>query len=278
MHRLTRGSDRLLDALLGTVSLPSLWIPSLVLLLPTLVLQVAAPTYLRTRLSPSPFFVIAGALLLVLLTQIALPTTIALVHRRRTGARIPGALSLFRLSFGVGVRTFLGLIAGVVPGLWLQARYAFAPILEGRGNDALRASTVAAKPVSSTLILLSLAALLASLLGQSLVAVLNESLGVVHAIGNADGRTIFALDYPAHVLTTFVAYFTAAFALTLQAVGVSVVYETAAQPVGVSASEPTRSVVTGRRTLAVRLAQSAAVLTVLAGLVAAVYKVQQHFG
>ena len=280
-HRQTGRSNRLLDALLVTVSQPSLWIPGLVLLIPTLALQVAAPTYLRTRLSPSPFFVIAGALLLVLLTQIALAATIALVHARRCGAPRPDTLAMLRLSSRIGIRTFLGLIFGIVPGLWLQARYAFAPLIysgDAREPDPLPASAVATKPVRNELLLMSFLALLASLLGQSLVAVLNEGLGVVHPIGTVKGRTLFALNYPAHVVTSVVAYGTAAIALTLQAVGTSVVYEAAVPSVTKSDSTPTRSVVADCRPLAGRLVQSAAVLAVLAGLVATLYKVQQHLG
>jgi hypothetical protein len=264
---------QLLDTLRITLSRPSLWVPSLLVLLPTLALQIAAPTYLRTRLSPSPYFVVAGGLLLVLLTQVGLPAAIALVHARRTGASRPDMRALLSVSVRVGVRTFLGLIAGAIPGLWLQARYAFASLCDAC-DEPLAASATATKPAARELLLLSFVALLASLLGQSLVAVVNESLGVVHAIGTLDGRTVFGLNYPAHIVTTIVAYYTAAFAVTLQAVGTSVVYEAAVEDARTARVRPRFE--PRQRTLAIRLAQSAAVLAVLAGLVATAYKVNQH--
>jgi hypothetical protein len=256
------------------LSQPSLWIPALTLLLPTFALQVAAPTYLRTRLSPSPLFVIAGGLLLVLLTQMALPATIALVHARRTRTAPPDVRALLRLSALVGVRTFLGLIAGVIPGLWLQARYAFAPMLASGRGDALRASGATVTPASNALLMLAALAVLVSLFGQSLVAVLNEALGVVHAVGSVDGRTIFGLNYPAHVVTAVVAHVTAAAALTVQAVGTSVLYEAST---GTATLMPEATApVAARRSAAVRVAQAAAVLALAAGIVATVYKFQQH--
>src|ERR1700741_4286544 len=83
-------------AALSTLTDPSLWRPAVILLLPTLLLQLAAPTYLRTRLSPSPAFVVIGSLALVLLTQLALPAVFALVHARRSSIPPPPVSALTR--------------------------------------------------------------------------------------------------------------------------------------------------------------------------------------
>src|SRR5688572_25704414 len=72
-------------ALRNVFTHPSYWLPVLLLLAPTLVVQLAAPTYLRTRLAPASWTVAAGAVLLVWLAQVALPAACALVHARRVG-------------------------------------------------------------------------------------------------------------------------------------------------------------------------------------------------
>ena len=76
-------------ALRDAFTQPAYWLPALVLMSPALVLQLAAPTYLRTRLAPSAWTVPAGALLIVWLAQVALPAVCALIHRRRR--RLPAA-------------------------------------------------------------------------------------------------------------------------------------------------------------------------------------------
>ena len=125
-------------ALRETATRPTLLVPALVLLLPSVALQLALPTYLRTRLAPSPWTVAAGSVLLVWLNQIALPAVIACVHARRSRemCRLDGAL--LRRCLAVGTRVTLALAAAVVPGVWLQARYAFATLLERDERDVVR--------------------------------------------------------------------------------------------------------------------------------------------
>src|SRR5688572_8079545 len=110
----------LVFSLRTTLSSISLWLPALTLLLPTLLLQLAAPHYLRTRLSPSPWFVVAGSLAILLLTQIAMPAIFAMVHVRRTGSGAPPLIPALRVSARAGTLAFLGLVLGVIPGIWLQ--------------------------------------------------------------------------------------------------------------------------------------------------------------
>ena len=88
-HAPVSASGLLVASLRDTLRSGALWLPALLLLLPTLALQLAAPHYLRTRLSPSPWFVVAGSLTIVLLTQMVMPAIFAMVHARRTGGQSP---------------------------------------------------------------------------------------------------------------------------------------------------------------------------------------------
>ena len=107
---------------------PSYLAPAFLLLAPQLLLQLAAPDYLRTRLAPAAWTVAVGAVLLIWLGQAAVPAICALVHARRTGVRLTNRVSFVRLGTAFATRVTAGLLAGVLPGLWLQARYAFAPL------------------------------------------------------------------------------------------------------------------------------------------------------
>jgi hypothetical protein len=251
----------------------TLWVPALIVLFPTLALQLAAPTYLRTRLSPSPWFVILGSVTLLLMTQIAMPAVFALVHALRTGTRPASPRTLLRVSWQAGVRSFGGLLLGIAPGVWLQARYAFAAMagMTGMPGEEMSASAAATRPVLGRLMVAGTVALIMSALGQSLVAVLNDALGVVSAVGSLQGRTTFALHYPAHVLTTVVAYVCAAGAATLHAVAVSIVreglFETAR--VSVVPSQPATPALP-------RYAVVLTLVVLLAGIAAAAFKIQQH--
>jgi hypothetical protein len=163
---------------------PSYWIPALTLLAPTLVLQLAAPTYLRTRLAPSPWTVAIGAVLLVWLAQVALPLVCLLVHARRARAPQTLDLRLVRLSLVIGTRVTLALAAAVVPGLWLQARYAFAPLLAAQGMSGAASGTLARSQretheARGRLLLVGSVALVVSALGQSAVAALAEAMGTI---------------------------------------------------------------------------------------------------
>lgn len=249
-------------ALRDAFTQPAYWLPALVLMSPALVLQLAAPTYLRTRLAPSAWTVAAGALLIVWLAQVALPAVCALIHRRRR--RLPAAmdLALARLSIGIGTRVTLGLIAGVVPGLWLQAHYAFAP-LSGREHDA--------RSFRSPLLVVGLGALAASILGQSAVAAIAEAMGAITPAHEVHGKTIFQLNLLPHVITTIAAYIWTVATVVVHALCVSVLFDAArgVAPVETSARAPrARAWV-----IAGRLAASA---VAVGALVATVYKIQQH--
>ena len=252
---------------------PSLWIPALILLAPTLAIQLAAPWYLRTRLAPAMWTVALGSLLLIWLAQVAWPAVCVYVQARRTRRRVRVTWPVFAVALSVGTRTTLGLAAGVLPGLWLQARYAFAALVTARegssSSDALRDGIVESTRVRWPLFSLAAAALVVSVLGQSAVAVLAEALGTIRPAGVAEGRTLFVLAYTPHALTSVLAYLTSAFAVTMHAVGVSIMFvEVRGLDVEVAPESPPRIFGVG---LGV-----AASLVVMGALAAAAYKVHQH--
>jgi hypothetical protein len=274
-HPPVSASGLLLASTRDTLRSITLWTPALLLLLPTLALQLAAPRYLRTRLSPSPWFVVAGSFTIVLLTQMVMPAIFAMVHARRTGEQRPALAPTLPLSVRAGTRVFIGLLLGVIPGLWLQARYAFVAMpIESEG---LATSATLTRGRMGKLMLCGTVALIASALGQSVVAVLNEALAVVSPAGSIDGRTVFSLQYGSHAVTTMIAYGCAAGAATLHAVGVSIVRQTVDQ-----ANELPRVNRTMKRAdwpwpaAATRVVIAASIALLIAGLAAAAYKVQQH--
>ena len=274
-HASESASGLLVESLRNTLRSGALWIPALLLLLPTLALQLAAPHYLRTRLSPSPWFVVAGSFTVVLLTQMAMPAIFAMVHARRTGGQRPPLAPTLSLSVRAGTRVFIGLLLGVIPGLWLQARYAFVAMpIESEG---LATSATLTRGRMGKLMLCGTVALIASALGQSVIAVLNEALAVVSPAGTIDGRTVFSLHYGYHAITTMISYGCAAGAATLHAVGVSLVRQTVDQ-----ADELPRVHRTKKRAdwqwpaAANRLVIVASIALLIAGLAAAAYKIQQH--
>ena len=259
----------------STLTQPSLWRPALILLLPTLVLQLAAPTYLRTRLSPSPVFVVIGSLALVLLTQLVLPAVFALVHARRNGRQAPPTPALARASLRAGLRAFLGLVAFVLPGVWLQARYSFAGIYAA-ADDPLRASTIATRRAIWPLTVLVVTALVASLIGQSLVAVLNESLGVIEQ-ASVDGRMVFQLHYLPHAVTSVVAYLWSAATVTFQAIAVSETFDEVEIPAERRHGHRQVTGLASRNRGRDRLIQVVGAIVLACGVAALVYKAQQHF-
>jgi hypothetical protein len=274
VERRPKAAFLLVFALRTTLSSISLWIPALILLLPTLVLQLAVPNYLRTRLSPSPGWVIAGSLALLFLTQIVMPSIFAIVHARRTGQSAPSLLPSLRASIRAGTRSFLGLVLGVIPGIWLQARYAFAAIPTGCPGDGLAWSAERTRGRLGRLMFCGLVAMVASGVAQSLVAVLNDVLGVVTATGSANGRTTFALRYGPHVVTTLLAYVCSAGAATLHAVAVSAIHDEADLE-----SRATPPDFKGHRPAAPATMRRFAIGTSVAlfvGLAAVIYKIHQH--
>ena len=252
----------------------SCWLPALVLLAPTLVLQLGAPTYLRTRLAPAPSTVVAGAILLVWLAQIATPAVCALVHARRAGERRNVDRALVRMSLAIGTRVTVGLAALVLPGLWLQARYAFAPLQTAsrlRGTLA-RSGTNERDAPQISLFLMGGTLLLLSALGQSAIAAIAEALNTITAAGHVNGRTVFELNFFPHALTSLVAYFWSVATLTLYALCVSTLFDEA-RGVARREASPGRA----RRASAwVRVAQATGAAVALGALTAAIYKIQQH--
>jgi hypothetical protein len=243
-----------------TFAHPSYWLPALLLLAPTLVLQLTAPTYLRTRLAPAQWTVALGAVVLIWLSQVAAPAACALVAARRAGMRRTLDWPLVRLSLVIGTRVTLGFAAALVPGFWLQARYAFAPLLP---PDAK------APRASRGLVLAGVVALVASALGQSAIAALAESMNTIVPIGQVNGRTVFELHLLPHVATSIAAYVWNAGTLTFQAVCVSLLFEEARVAV---ALQPAARVAV--RWL--RAAQVTGAVVALGALIAAAYKFQQH--
>ena len=265
------------NALVDTLTHATYWVPALVLLSPTLLLQLAAPTYLRTRLAPAMWTVIVGSALLIWLAQGAWSATCALVHAARS--QTPRVLDrrLLRLSFVIGTRTTLALAAGVLPGLWLQARYAFALLPRSgetdspasRGTDASFRETRAQQ---GRLLLVAGLAFCVSVFGQSAAAVLAEAMGAVSAAGQENGQTIFRLRYASHALTSVLAYICAAGALTFHAVGVSMLFDEARGTARVAMPMP----VSARASVSTRIGMLTATAIAVAAIAAFVYKVHQH--
>jgi hypothetical protein len=256
---------------------PSYWLPALVLLTPTLVVQLAVPSYLRTRLAPATWTVAAGAVLLVWLAQVALPAACALVHARRVGTGRTLDLPLVRLSLVIGTRVTLGLAAAVLPGLWLQARYAFVPLLLSAGQDGpasrtLAGSTSEMRGAQRRLLLVGCAALLASALGQSAIAALAETMNTITAVGHVNGRAVFQLNLLPHVITTIAAYVWSAATFVFHALCVSALFDEAYGAALVNA----RACDVRGATRWVKAGQFIAAAAALGALVTAVYKVQQH--
>ena len=264
-------------ALVDTLTHATYWAPALVLLLPTLLLQLAAPTYLRTRLAPAMWTVIVGGALLLWLAQVAWPATCALVHAVRS--QTPRVLDyrLLRLSLIIGTRTTLALAAGVLPGLWLQARYAFALLPRSgdtdsqasRGTDASFRETRAQQ---GRLALVAGLALCVSVFGQSAAAVLAEAMGAISAAGQENGQTIFRLRYAPHALTSVLAYICAAGALTFHAVGVSMLFDEARGTARLAMPMP----VSSRASVTARIGMLTATAIAVVAIAAFVYKVHQH--
>jgi hypothetical protein len=257
---------------------PLYWLPALVLLAPTLVLQLAAPTYLRTRLSPSASTVVVGAVLLVWLMQVALPASCALVHARRAGMHRALSPPVITLSLVIGTRVTLGLAALLLPGLWLQVRYAFAPLhasvrRDGTISASLAASMSETRQAQGRLALVACSMLLLSILGQSTIAAIAEAMNTITAVGKVDAQTIFELHFLPHALTSVGAYVWNAGTVTFYALCVSALFDEAhgivrAEPPANDARRVSRWVGAGRIITASAVAVGA--------LAAAIYKVQQH--
>ena len=265
------------NALVDTLTHPTYWVPALVLLSPTLLLQLAAPTYLRTRLAPAMWTVIVGSALLAWLAQGAWSATCALVHAARS--QTPRVLDhrLLRLSFAIGTRTTLALAAGVLPGLWLQARYAFALLPRSGETDgpALRVTDASFRETRAQqghLLLVAGLAFCVSLFGQSAAAVLAEAMGAVSAAGQENGQTIFRLRYASHALTSILAYICAAGALTFHAVGVSMLFDEARGTVRLAMPMP----ISSRSRVTARIGMLTATAITVAAIAAFIYKVHQH--
>ena len=266
------------NALVDTLTHATYWVPALVLLSPALLLQLAAPTYLRTRLAPAIWTVIVGSALLVWLAQGAWSATCALVHAARS--QTPRVLDhrLLRLSFVIGTRTTLALAAGVLPGLWLQARYAFALLPRSGETDSpasrvMDASFRETRAQQGRLLLVAGLAFCVSVFGQSAAAVLAEAMGAVSAAGQENGQTIFRLRYASHALTTVLAYICAAGALTFHAVGVSMLFDEGRSTTRLAMTMP----VSSRASVTARIGMLTATAIAVAAIAAFVYKVHQQF-
>jgi hypothetical protein len=271
--RVREMGDLLLATAKEAISRPSMFLPAAVLLLPTLALQLAVPHLLRSRLSPSIWTVVIGGFALVWLTQVATVGACGLVDARRHGRNAPLA-ALARVALTGGSLVLLGWIAGGLPGLWLQARYAFAPLdMTGDAGawDRLRASALRTRPAIAPLLALAAVSLLVSLLGQSLAAGAAEASGTIVATSIIDGRTTFSLSYVPHLLTSLLAYAFVVISAGLFGIGASVASER---------FEDRRAIARPLRVVGAPVAIRALLwtggVTMVLGAAAAVYKVQQH--
>jgi hypothetical protein len=275
MTRSLAAAARLMLEACSELRQPRVWLPAACLLLPTLLLQLAFPHWLRTRLSPSMSTVVIGAVFMAWITQVAAAASWgwvdALRHRRQV--HWP---ALVRGSLLVGTATLLGLVAGVWPGLWLQARLAHLT-LQGELTTRRQPGSAGMGP----LVGVAAVALVVSVIGQSLAAGLAEALGTIVPAAVVDGRIQFRLNYLPHLLTSLVAYASTVFALTWQATSVSVWRAQTASLGTVSVPEADRprtslkAAVAGSPLLTASMALAVLVL-MGAGVVAAIAKVQQH--
>ena len=240
-----------------------IWLPASALLLPTLLLQLAFPELLRSRLAPSIWTVVAGALLISWLTLVAAAASWGWVHALRHRRPVEW-LPLIASALSAGTVTTVGLLAGLVPGLFWQARLAYAPLQQPAGNQR-RPDRIETR----SLVVLATVTLLVMGLGQSLAAGLAESLGTVVPTAVVDGRTRFTLRYTPHLLTSMIAYAWTVLALTVQAAGVSLAHDRAIGSAALRSRPRTTSPV-------LRAAWVSVGLAMLVGAVAAVGKVGQH--
>lgn len=172
----------------------------------------------------------------------------------------------------------IGLALAVLPGLWIQARYAFAPLPTAQdcgGSPVVMARRSAAetRPAFLALLLMAVSALVGSALGQAAVAALAEAVGTVTPVEHMSGRTIFELHYLPHALTSILAYAWSAATLTVYAAGISVACD------GVRGNSLPTRLDPRPRQVRVRLASVpalAAATTILMALAAVVYKVRLH--
>ena len=275
-YRRVFASGLLLASLRATLTLGALWIPALFLLLPTLALQLAAPHYLRTRLSPSPWFVVAGSLTIVFLTDSNAgdirhgprAANWSAEACSRSGAPIVGASR---------IRVFVGLLLGVIPGLWLQVctRSRRFPSTPGRSGACGKRNVDAWPDGEPDAERNRRAHRFGS--GTKCGRRTNHALAVVSPAGSIDGRAAFSLHYGYHAITTMIAYGCAAGAATLHAVGVSIVRQTVDEGGAVpreSDSEACRLAVSVARDPGCHRCVDCSNL--VAGLAAAAYKIQQH--
>ena len=264
MRQTLAATGRVLLAASHELRLPHLWLPAAVLLLPTLALQLAFPGYLRTRLAPSVWTVVVGSLLITWVTQVAAAASWGWVDARRRQRPVRTG-PLAGAAVRTGTMTMVGLLAGVLPGLWLQGRRAHVPLQRATGD----AGGLDASHTQGPLVALAAVTLLVSLLGQSLAAALAEALGTITPASVVDGRTQFTLHYAPHLLTSLLAYAWTTMALTLQAVGVSIASRhdqavALTRPVHRAARVPMRAALIGMT------------VVLVVGAVAAVQKIQQH--
>ncbi len=275
MIRSLAATARLMVDAASELRQPRVWLPAAFLLLPSLLLQLAFPHLLRTRLSPSMSTVVLGSLFIAWTTQVAAAASWGWVDALRRGRQVRWS-ALARTALHVGTATLVGLLAGVWPGLWLQARLAHLPM---QGDVATRPQP--GTPGPGPLLGVATVALVMSLLGQSLAAGLAEVLNTIVPAAVVDGRIEFRLNYVPHLLTSLLAYAFTAFALTWQAASVSVGFEQASSDADVSNAHVVRPrpglphLVVRRPLLALSLGL-AVLVTLGAGFVSAMDKVQQH--
>jgi hypothetical protein len=275
MIRSLAATTRLMLDAASELRQPRMWVPAALLLLPPLLLQLAFPHWLRTRLSPSMSTVIIGAVFMAWITQVAAAASWGWVDALRHQRRVQWP-ALARGALLVGTATLLGLVAGVLPGLWLQSRLAHLP-LQGAGTMRRQPGADGVEPLLGV----AAVALVVSVLGQSLAAGLAETLGTIVPAAVVDGRILFRLNYLPHLLTSLLAYASTVLALTWQAASVSVAYEQTSSlaPASVPDAPDRRLGLTlsfGARPL-LAVSMTLGVLFLLgAGVVVAMNKVQQH--
>lgn len=183
--------------------------------LPILCLQLGAANLMRGRTSPVPGGALLGSVLAMVGLCFLTPIAAAASFRRLAplGQELPGwrITAVLRTAWHSGLRVAAGLIAGFVPGLVLQVRYALAAqatVAEGvAGAGALARSAELLRGRYGEAGVMFAAAMVASLLGQSLVAGLGEVLGVVQPVAHAGSPgPAFVLDYRSYVVVTVLAY------------------------------------------------------------------------
>jgi hypothetical protein len=226
--------------------LTTLYVLNLLICLPVLIFQLAAPELLRSRLNHMPGGALLGAMILLLLTFFLTVVGTAAIHHvlaQESGPRVglwAGTMfigkNLYKLS-GTASRYALTVVAGFIlfiPGLIFMTWYALTPQTiaaeDLTGKQAMDRSKELTSGVRYSIFIILMICLTATATISGLMAGLAEFFQVIHSgsptFSDAAGGHAqrFVLDYPGYALITTLTYLFNTLVLTFQAVCLTQVY------------------------------------------------------